>query len=600
MAVEPFLWGNGGARLTPQQIARERQMAAQMAEGAMDFSPVQHWTQGLGRVAQGLLAGLDYRNADAAATKNEEFNKGLTDKIAAMLMGGGSSSAPAASAALPSSGVASELAITSPSSAPLSAAPPETAALEGYIREAATKRGIDPDVAVRVARSEGLAPGVWQSNVVRKDGQRETSYGPFQLLVGGGLGDKFKELYGKSPSDPSTVYQQVDFALDQAAQGGWSPWYGAAKVGVGSRTGLDNARALGYAPPSTDLPTREVSTPVIASAPTQVAQASPTNSLGISPVILEALTSPYANEQTRGVAQLLLNQQNQRSQSAAEQQQWLARQQYEAQQQANDPLRQLQIQKAQIEVNSATQPKREPLINVGNGTIYDPNAPEDRRFIQAPNSGGQVPDSVRALEIRAERAGLKPGTNEYNQFMLSGGSGGTSLSVGPDGQIQFQQGGAFKPTESQSKDSFFSTRLQSATPTIDKFESALLSLPEAAAGAVPMNLGRYAQSEEYQLAKDAGDDFVAAYLRKDSGAALTKEEKSEYGNLLLPQPGDKAAVVEAKKKRRQVAIAAINSGLPVAAVDNVVRALGSVPGATEPAQTTQEKKTKTGVQWSID
>ena len=121
----------------------------------------------------------------------------------------------------------------------------DVAALESYIRDAAAKRGIDPDIAVRVARSEGLAKGVWQSNVINKAGKRETSYGPFQLLVGGGLGDKFQRMYGKSPADPSTVYNQIDFALDEAASGGWSPWYGAAKVGVGSRTGLDKASALG-------------------------------------------------------------------------------------------------------------------------------------------------------------------------------------------------------------------------------------------------------------------------------------------------------------------------------------------------------------------
>lgn len=120
---------------------------------------------------------------------------------------------------------------------------PDITAVEAYIREAATQRGVDPEVAVKVARSEGLAPGVWQSNFV-KDGRRETSYGPFQLLEGGGLGDKFKKLYGASPSDPSTVKQQIDFALDEAATSGWGAWYGAAKVGVGKWTGLENAKAL--------------------------------------------------------------------------------------------------------------------------------------------------------------------------------------------------------------------------------------------------------------------------------------------------------------------------------------------------------------------
>lgn len=121
-------------------------------------------------------------------------------------------------------------------------------AVESYIRAAAAKRGIDPNIAVRVARSEGLAPGVWQSNVVR-NGRRETSYGPFQLLVGGGLGDQFIKQTGLDPKDPSTVNAQVDFALDNAAKGGWSPWYGAAKVGVGPWDGLQGSKAAGVSQP---------------------------------------------------------------------------------------------------------------------------------------------------------------------------------------------------------------------------------------------------------------------------------------------------------------------------------------------------------------
>jgi hypothetical protein len=119
--------------------------------------------------------------------------------------------------------------------------------IEQYIQQAAQRRGIDPSIAVKVAKSEGLAPGVWQSNVV-KNGRRETSYGPFQLLVGGGLGDKFKQTTGLDPSDPTSAYQQVDFALDEAAQGGWGPWYGAAKVGVGRWDGLKGAKPLGVTP----------------------------------------------------------------------------------------------------------------------------------------------------------------------------------------------------------------------------------------------------------------------------------------------------------------------------------------------------------------
>lgn len=97
--------------------------------------------------------------------------------------------------------------------------------IERYIRSEAKKRGIDPDIAVRVARSEGLAPNTWQSNVRNRQGEREQSYGPFQLFRGG-LGSEFERKTGLSLEDPRNVTQQVSFALDKAKSGGWGPWHG--------------------------------------------------------------------------------------------------------------------------------------------------------------------------------------------------------------------------------------------------------------------------------------------------------------------------------------------------------------------------------------
>lgn len=102
----------------------------------------------------------------------------------------------------------------------------EKAAIEGYIVEAAKKRGIDPNIALAVARSEGLNKYV---------GDQGSSFGPYQLHYGnvakggnsvGGLGDKFTKQTGLNANDPSTVRQQIDFALDEAAKGGWTPWHG--------------------------------------------------------------------------------------------------------------------------------------------------------------------------------------------------------------------------------------------------------------------------------------------------------------------------------------------------------------------------------------
>lgn len=128
-----------------------------------------------------------------------------------------------------------------------------------YTRRAAIERGIDPDVAVRVAQSEGLNPVTrfedGLQSTYERNGVREPSFGPFQLLVGEdapgfgpGLGDEFIAATGLDPRDPSTAFAQIDFALDQAAQNGWGAWYGAKRVGIGKRDGLDGARAIGRTP----------------------------------------------------------------------------------------------------------------------------------------------------------------------------------------------------------------------------------------------------------------------------------------------------------------------------------------------------------------
>ena len=103
--------------------------------------------------------------------------------------------------------------------------------LEGYIRQKATDNGIDPDTAVAVARSEGL-------NQFTSGIRGETSYGAFQLHTGGGLGDTFKKETGLDPSDPANERATIDFALKNAAKGGWGPWHGAANTGIGPWAGI--------------------------------------------------------------------------------------------------------------------------------------------------------------------------------------------------------------------------------------------------------------------------------------------------------------------------------------------------------------------------
>lgn len=130
------------------------------------------------------------------------------------------------------------------------------AAVEGYIVEAAKKRGIDPQVALQVARSEGLSSYV---------GDRGSSFGPYQLHYGNvasggmsvsGLGDEFTKKTGLDARDKSTVKAQIDFALDQAKAGGWSPWHGwrgDPHAGIGSNIAANSGSGGGSSTTKTDV-----------------------------------------------------------------------------------------------------------------------------------------------------------------------------------------------------------------------------------------------------------------------------------------------------------------------------------------------------------
>ena len=111
------------------------------------------------------------------------------------------------------------------------------------IYQGAVARGIDPNIALKVARSEGLQPGVWQSNNIYKSGKRERSYSPWQMNIDSpnALGSAFWNETGKDPRDPANWKAIKDYALDRAKKAGWGDWYGAAKVGVHGKAGIDDS-----------------------------------------------------------------------------------------------------------------------------------------------------------------------------------------------------------------------------------------------------------------------------------------------------------------------------------------------------------------------
>ena len=123
--------------------------------------------------------------------------------------------------------------------------------MEKQIRASAKNNGIDPNIAVRVWKSEG---GMSQQSQVPRKGsgsyaKKEDSWGPFQLFLGGGVGNKYvKHRYGKdtaanrqklrSERSKADIKKQIAFALKTAKENGWGSWHGAANVGIGNWDGI--------------------------------------------------------------------------------------------------------------------------------------------------------------------------------------------------------------------------------------------------------------------------------------------------------------------------------------------------------------------------
>ncbi|GMM93123.1 hypothetical protein [Qipengyuania sp. MTN3-11] len=78
-APEPFIWGEGGTKMSPEQVAMMREQGQAMSRS--DYSPVGHWTQGLGRVLDGVEGGMMVKRADRMAEENSARDAQLAEAM---------------------------------------------------------------------------------------------------------------------------------------------------------------------------------------------------------------------------------------------------------------------------------------------------------------------------------------------------------------------------------------------------------------------------------------------------------------------------------------------------------------------------------------
>jgi len=435
--LEAFIWGAGGSKKTPEEIARDKEIAAEMLMKAGNTSPVQHWTQGAARVADALSGVIKQKRAERAGEENATYNQGILSE----LFKGGSTpaaSAPASvSSAIPASGASAEVAATSPA---IAAVPPTFAndgtELGGYLSDPALRaklpagmRNNNPGNIKFVGQT---IPGIVGPSVNTDQGDPQAVFATPEA----GMNAMFQLAKRKYDGGKKTADQLI------AGNMGWTPGNHAAAANVAASMGLsphddinlnDPAMAakfvrgliiqehgksgslypesmvlsaIGGQPPvevasaqpqtATDAIEQQAPMPVAdqglsgevaafrgtpealaafpgrqeqampAQQPTavqQVAQALPAAGQtqqavpGMSEALLRAISDPRATPQTRAVAQALMQQQSAQQAQAAEQQQWMARQQYEQAQQQNDPLRRIQLEKGQLELDQARNPK---------------------------------------------------------------------------------------------------------------------------------------------------------------------------------------------------------------------------------------------------
>ena len=117
--------------------------------------------------------------------------------------------------------------------------------IESIIAKEAKLRNMDVATAIKVYRAEGL--NSYQSQL-KYEGKQERSYGPYQLFVDGGLGNTYQKDTGRKLVSDNTlegITNQIRWSLDYVAKtGSWSPWKGAARVGIEDDEGLNGSKAI--------------------------------------------------------------------------------------------------------------------------------------------------------------------------------------------------------------------------------------------------------------------------------------------------------------------------------------------------------------------
>lgn len=441
--------GAGGQMLTPQQVAEQRKVAAALMQQASDTSPVGHWTAALNRGLQGYLGGRDMFKANE--TESNETARALS---AFQNRSGMQQPSPVASALAGGQ------------------APAIPAGADG-IRQGLISRGLPEHIAdafiLNFQDESGLNPGINEISPT-VPGSRG-GFGLYQLT--GPRREAYEAFAADRGVDPADVDAQLDWLMYEL-QGPEAK--AASSIMSAPDTGTAAAAIVNnFLRPAPEHRTARANRYMGGAG----AGVSAAPAAGNVSEIAALLADPWLPESARAVLQAEMNQQMQMQNAA-----------YEAHLQNQDPLRQLQIQREQAELDLLMNPQ--------------PVTPD-------PTAG------MQNYNFLIEQ-GVDPATAQGMAF----GGGGVNVNVDTGGNSDaFTE--AFDKADAATAIGVVdaASSAQRSLAQITAMEEALTNAPTGAAGMIAQRLGELGINTEglsdVQAAQAAINALVPAQRPPGSG-----------------------------------------------------------------------------------
>lgn len=414
----PFIWGDAGQAMTPEQVARRRAMAAALSQDSTSTAPVASWTQAAARGLGGYLSG----RSEKIATRAE--NEGMAGADAAIqgnpvlsaLMGGGQMVTPP----VPQVGVDPGIAPSFSGAAPAMQQEARSAPGADAIRAGLVQRGLAPHVAdafvMNFQDESGLNPGI-EEHVANVHGTKGFGLAQWTGPRRDAL-TQFAQSQGRPVSDVDT---QLDFLMTEL-QGSEK---GAAQSILGAQdTGSAAAAIVNrfLRPAEQHRARREAEYTGGMASPGMsggVAGNTPQAPSGVVAALIGAQQNPWVAQKYGPVIDALMQQEMGRQDQS-----------YQQQLQQSDPMYQAQLQGAQLANQAAMQPQQAKPIEVG-GVLLDPNtyqpifdSREPDAYTLGPGQQRFGPDGQVIAEGPPAQPGVvvnnMPGQDKFDEAFASG------------------------------------------------------------------------------------------------------------------------------------------------------------------------------------